>query len=87
MKDVNIIDLLKLMEGDIIPIGETNYDYVCCNNLRVWADTAGYILARMMTVSNMNNPEYSIRELRNLTRQQITQLHDILGDCIEGWED
>lgn len=87
MKDVNIYQLLRIIEGDIVPIGETNYDDRAFKSLESWNEVLEYVISRMMTVANTPGIELSIQKARTYSRDKLTEICDFLGEYVKQWED
>lgn len=89
MKCLTIYDLLCTCEGDIIPIGETNYDRKASENLDSWREIWHKMEDDLIECAKgRNNRELaSVKEVSDAARKMLRNTYKRLSDEIEKWDE
>lgn len=88
MKKFDLYGLLKRVEGDIVPIGDTNYDEKCGNALRSW-EYLHFLMTNKLIKCAKGEPGRhlaSVKEVSDEVRDYLKEMYETLGTYIEQWD-
>ena len=79
MTEYNIKEIIKKLLGSIQPIGETNYDEQCFENIKEWGELCYWITERLITVVESNRKDlYSVNKCAEEAERQCSYALDLL---------
>lgn len=87
MNEYNILDLLRLFEGEIQPVADGHIDSKHRDNIEAWNQVLYEIVDEFMKCANTNLRIYgSAKEISDYAREALKTIYSDLGEAIERWE-
>jgi hypothetical protein len=81
MKQIDLFEMLKMIEGNITPIGETNYDRDAEDNLDDWFEFLRRIVRHMISVAkNPRQDLASVRAVSNKAKNILVRIRDYIDE-------
>lgn len=88
LRKVDMYDLLKMMEGDIIAIGSGAIDPQIEENLVHWCELHYRMLDRFYESAKGESGRYqaSVKQISDHARKHLKNVYEEIGEYLEEWD-